>query len=271
MWPAKGIWYTPDKFRVYINGLTFNEWKPIGIVWHNTASPNLKRWKEFSRDHWIKGLENYYKGLGWSGGPHLFVDDLQDGLGEFNQIDKRGTHSPSFNAQYIGIEHVGDYDTEDDDTGPGLSVKLNGIAATAILCAKLGINPLTNIKLHKEDRATTHKCPGDDMAQDKAKSIQAVIEYMSDGGEHSPEWAHVVDNIDNPVPTPIIKKSGVVTTNGLNVRSQSSMAGIIVARLNTGDKVVIVGNIVNGETKWLRIERPHNSFAWVTSKYIKEG
>ena len=58
--------------------------RPIGIVIHNTASPTLKRWHEVSRERWMVNLESYYKGLGWSGGPHLFIDDGEDGIGLFN-------------------------------------------------------------------------------------------------------------------------------------------------------------------------------------------
>lgn len=270
MWPADKRFMSPDQFREHVAALDFSSWRPIGIVWHNTAEPNLKRWHDYSRSHWMIGLESYYKGLGWNGGPHLFCDDGPDGIGLFNALNRRGTHSPSFNAQYIGIEHVGDYNVEDDDTGPGLKVKTNGIMATAIICARLGI-PVDNahIKLHKEDPRTDHDCPGENMARDKAKSIQAVLEYMGTGGDHGPDWGHVVDP---PVgPKPPSTRSGVVKEDGLNVRSISSSSGVIVGVLNKGDKVSIVGDAQNGASLWLSIERPHSSVAWVNARYVKEG
>src|SRR5262245_60166741 len=125
-WPAIKKFLTPADFKTYVDGLDFSQWKPIGIVWHNNATPNLKRWHEYSHQHWMDGLPNYYQHeLGWSGGPHLFIDDGADGIGLFNPLNRIGVHSPSFNAQWIGIEMVGDYAVEDDDTNPGRLVKLN--------------------------------------------------------------------------------------------------------------------------------------------------
>lgn len=270
MWPADKRFMTVEQFEAHVASLDFSSWRPIGIVWHNTASPSLAQWKTYPRAHWMNGLESYYKGKGWNGGPHLFVDDGPDGIGLFNPLNHRGTHSPSFNAQYIGIEHVGDYGTEEDDTGDGLKVKTNGIIATAILCAALGIpaDP-THIKLHKEDPKTDHDCPGKNMAKDKLKSIQSVIEYMGTAGDHAPDWEHVIDR-----PTPIGPQThdrvGVVKEDGLNVRAISSASGIILGVLNKGDQVKILGEAMNGTTNWLCIARPHSAMAWVSARYVKE-
>ncbi len=269
MWPADKRFLTPEQFKAHVSTLDFSSWRPIGIVWHNTASPNLKRWHDYSRQHWMVGLESYYKGMGWNGGPHLFCDDGPDGIGLFNPLNRRGTHSPSYNAQYIGIEHVGDYNVEDDDSGAGLRVKTNGIIATAILCASLGIPANgTHIKLHKEDPRTDHDCPGKNMARDKAKSIALVNEYMGTGGDHGPDWEHVIDPPVGPVV--VGARPGRVTEDGLNVRAISSSSGEVVAILNKGDRVNIVGEAMNGNTKWFSIERPHSSVAWVAARFVKE-
>lgn len=258
-----GRFMTPDQFREHVAKLDFTSWKPIGVVWHNTASPTLKRWHEFTRQHWMDGLTSYYKGLGWQGGPHLFCDDGPDGIGLFTPLNKQGTHSPSFNAQYIGIEHVGDYDSEDDDAGPGLRVKNNGIAATAIICARLGIPvDAAHIKIHKEDPRTTHDCPGKDMAQDKLKSIQSVLEYMGEGGDHGPNWGHV---IDPPAPNPA-PRIGKTNTAGLNVRAASSASAAVVATLGVDEPVAVIGEATNGNTKWLRIDLPRSG--WVSARFI---
>lgn len=202
-WPADKRFMTPQQFKDHVAALDFSQWRPVGIVWHNTASPTLKRWHEVPRQRWMENLEEFYKAKTppWNGGPHLFIDDGVDGIGLFNPLNKRGTHSPSFNAQWIGIEHVGDYSTEDDDFGPGLLVKRNGIMATAVLCLKLGIDPLTKIKLHKEDPRTDHDCPGKDMAEDKAEMIEAVLKLMGDTGDHGPDWGEVV-----PKPAPLVPR-----------------------------------------------------------------
>ncbi len=268
MWPADKRFMTPEQFKAHVMTMDFSSWHPIGIIWHNTADPSLERWHQYSRQHWMLGLEEYYKGKGWNGGPHLFIDDGVDGIGLFNPLNRRGTHSPSFNAQFIGIEHVGDYDVEDDDSGAGLKVKTNGIIATAILCASLGIPADgTHIKLHKEDPRTDHDCPGKNMARDKTKSIQLVNEYMGTGGDHGPDWGHVVDPPVNPPPGVHV---GTVIVDGLNVRAIPGTSGMIVAVINQGDKVAVTGEAMNGNTKWLSIERPHSSTGWVAARFIKE-
>ena len=274
-WPADKRFMTVEQFKAHVDALDFSKWRPIGIVWHNTAEPTLKRWHEVPRERWMVNLESYYKGQGWNGGPHLFIDDQADGIGLFNPLNARGTHSPSFNAQWIGIEHVGDYAREDDDSGAGLRVKMNGIAATAILCARLGIDPATHIKLHKEDPRTDHDCPGRDMAEDKAAMIQSVIEYMGEGGDHGPAWAHVADPpVSRPGPTPEPPEpvvTLVTTTDDLNLRSGSSQGARSLAKLNRGTDLAEIGApVMNGSTRWLRVRDVEGKReGWVAAKYTK--
>ena len=267
MWPSDKRFMIPEQFRTHVDSLDFSQWRPIGVVWHNTAEPTLKRWHEVPRRNWMVNLEAYYKSLGWSGGPHLFIDDGVDGIGLFNPLNARGTHSPSFNAQWIGIEHVGDYAKEDDDAGPGLRVKLNGIAATAILCARLGIDPTTHIKLHKEDPRTDHDCPGKDMAEDKAKSIQSVIEYMGEGGDHAPNWGHVAEP-QPAAPTAPMVATHVTTIDALNVRELSSASSARIGQLSKGAEVAAIGvPVLNGSTAWQRI-RALDMQGWVAARYL---
>jgi N-acetylmuramoyl-L-alanine amidase len=97
--------------------------------------------------------------MGWHGGPHMFVDDKLIWL--FTPLDKYGVHSPSWNTSAWGIEMVGDYDAEPFDSGFGLAVRHNAVAAAAILLKK--INKPANsqtIRFHFEDPKTTHACPG---------------------------------------------------------------------------------------------------------------
>ena len=82
-------------------------------------------------------FESYYKNeCGWNGGPHLFIDDRA--IWVFNDLTKRGTHSPSFNASRFGIEMLGDYDKEEFNSGRGRKVRDNTVAAMAILNNRLG-------------------------------------------------------------------------------------------------------------------------------------
>ena len=275
-WPAVKKFLTPQQFREHANTLDFSTWRPIGIVIHNTAEPTLKRWHEVPRERWMDNLESYYKGLGWNGGPHLFIDDGEDGIGLFNPLNRRGTHSPSFNAQWLGFEHVGDYAKEDDDAGPGLKVKLNGIAAMAIVCAKLGIDPRTHIKLHKEDPRTDHDCPGKDMAEDKEKIIDAVVEYMGHGGDHGPNWGHVVDppaTAPGPTPAPTEPVATlVVNTEGLNLRERSSQGSRSMAQLAKGMGLAeISAAVMNGATRWLHVRAMAlGKEGWISAKYASK-
>lgn len=253
-----------EEFKLHVDLMTWNNWKPIGVVWHNTASPTLAQWKKYTRKHWMDGLSSYYQSLGWSAGPHLFIDDEKINL--FTPLNMSGVHSPSFNAQYIGIEHVGDYSSEDDDSGAGLKVKENGIAATAILCARLGI-PVdrAHIKLHKEDPRTNHDCPGKDMAADVEQSVRLVAEYMSEGGDHAPNWAQAVKN-----PTPSEIRHGITQIPNLNLRESSSASSNILATLDLDRNLDILGEAKNAETLWYHVKIPDKELVgWVASRYVK--
>jgi hypothetical protein len=266
--PIDGRALSVDEFKAHVEGLNLSSWKPIGVVWHNTAAPTLVQWKKYTRQHWMESLASYYKGLGWSAGPHMFIDDEKINL--FTPLTHRGVHSPSFNAQYIGIEHVGDYAVEDDDSGPGLNVKNNGIAATAILCAHFGIPADTaHIKLHKQDPRTTHDCPGKDMADDYYKSVQAVVEYMGTGGEHAPDWGNHVDP-GLPAPVSPAVRLGYTLVADLNLRESSSASSRAIVALSKGRPVTILGQAQNGNTLWFHVKLPDKNFeGWVAARYVQ--
>ena len=118
----------------------------------------------------------------WSAGPHLFIDDKQ--IWVFTPLTVSGVHSPSWNKTALGIEMLGDYDKEAFNSGRGLQVQKNAVAAIATLSAVLGFNPET-MKLHREDPLTTHACPGRNV--NKTVFIQAVKDLMAarHGGEHA--------------------------------------------------------------------------------------
>lgn len=256
-----------SELRDYIQSLSFENWKPSLIVWHNTGLPTIKQWQDTADKDLknglipgqsrINSLVSYYRDQqGWTSGPHFFV--WKDVVWAFTPANHKGTHSPSWNGFSIGIEMIADFSKEDDETGDGKLIKDNTIALTAILCEKLGINPLTGIKLHKEDKKTTHDCPGKNIAVDKDKMIDAVIEYMGHGGEHE-------DKFDD-------YKKGVVSVKSndtLNVRENSSASSKIITKLAPNSKVTILNKAMNGNTKWLYIDTGLNK-GWASSLYIKE-
>src|SRR5580704_5065529 len=174
--------YSPDDFDSYCHALRWAAWRPSFIVLHNTASPTLaQRPNGFTKQH-ILNLEAYYRDtMHWSAGPHLFIDDRQ--IWVFTPLTLSGVHSPSWYKNSLGVEMLGDYDKDEFDSGRGLKVQKNAVAAIATLTAVLGLDP-DSMKLHKEDPLTTHACPGKKVS--KPKFIQAVKDLLVQrhGGEH---------------------------------------------------------------------------------------
>lgn len=185
--PIVGQSFSASAFSEYCHALNWNSWRPSFIVVHNTGVPNLaQRPNGFTRQH-IDALVGYYRDQNhWSAGPHLFIDDHQ--IWVFTPLTTPGVHSPSWNAVALGIEMLGDYSIDSFDSGRGKAVQANAVSAIATLCEVLGFDPGT-LRLHKEDKKTTHVCPGKNVA--KQRLIDAVrVEMASEGVEHALEDAH---------------------------------------------------------------------------------
>ena len=128
----------------------------------------------------MRNLADFYQNVQkWSAGPHLFVAD--DLIWAFTPLTVAGVHSPSWNSIAWGVEMVGDYNTEPF----GNAVRDNVVSALTTLHAVLGLDP-ASLKLHKEDRKTTHDCPGRNV--NKADIIARVQDALAARaqGEHSP-------------------------------------------------------------------------------------
>ena len=83
--------FTPDAFREYVAGLTWGEWQPEFITLHHTAVPSLAQRPNGFNNASMSGLERYYRDeMGWSAGPHLFVDDQPAGIWVFTPSPRRG-------------------------------------------------------------------------------------------------------------------------------------------------------------------------------------
>lgn len=177
-----GVSYDTEGFDNYCRQLQWTTWRPTFIALHNTAIPSLsQRPNGFTKQH-IRNLETYYRDQqGWRAGPHLFIDDKQ--IWVFTPLTTTGRHSPSWNLIALGIEMLGDYERESFTTGRGLKVRNNAVAAMTSLSAVLGLDP-TTIRLHKEDPATTHACPGKNVR--KLEVIQEVQDRLLArlSGEH---------------------------------------------------------------------------------------
>jgi hypothetical protein len=167
---------TVEEFEKYVADLKLADWHPDFVVLHNTAAPSSKQWQSSPIQQRLRNLTDYYRGLGWHAGPHMFIDDTTIWL--FTPLTEKGVHSPSWNGVAWGIEMVGDYDVESFESGFGLGVRHNAEGAIAALLKKLG-KPCnsTNLRLHKEDSKTTHDCPGKHVV--KATVISEVQARMA--------------------------------------------------------------------------------------------
>jgi N-acetylmuramoyl-L-alanine amidase len=174
--------FPPAEFAAYCAGLKWDAWRPSFIVLHNTGAPSLADRPDGLTIEHIRNLESYYRDTqGWSGGPHLFVDDTK--IWAFTPLTVSGVHSPSWNAVSIGVEMLGNYEIEAFDSGRGLNVRTNAVAALATIDVVLGLDPQL-LRLHREDPLTTHACPGQNVR--KLDMIQAVQDFIAadHGGDH---------------------------------------------------------------------------------------
>jgi hypothetical protein len=177
LFPIVGKRFTPSAFADYVAHVPLDDWKPNLVVLHNTAVPNLRQRPSGFSESNMQDLRHYYGEVQkWKGGPHLFIDQV--GIWVFNPLDRRGTHSPSWNGRAWGVEMLGDFASEAFDSGDGLRVQTHAIGALAALYRRLGIASVTdsNFKLHKEDPKTDHDCPGRHVNKAKVRSaVQALL------------------------------------------------------------------------------------------------
>lgn len=179
--PLKVGFPNAEMFDVYVKGLRGFKWKPVGVTLHNTFHPNLARVQGYlDRKEWNEGqlIDNWwvrYKTLKWYSGPHLFV--FPTGIWAASPLTDRGTHSPSFNRSYFGVEIIGDFSKE---TLPD-HMRVWTVKAIASLYRHiLKTEPSgDNFKFHGEDPRTSHKgCPGKNI-HPKARWVEDVKKALA--------------------------------------------------------------------------------------------
>jgi hypothetical protein len=229
-WPALKKSFDAGSFADYLATITPPPWCKFVTV-HNTGAPDLKTYLGYAKHkppisdvQWMGNLEGYYKGLGWNGGPHLFITPNYPGILVFNDLTKYGTHSPSWNRVSIGVEIVGDFDKDAFSGG----TKANVIAALAALHSWLGLDPST-LRFHKEDTATTHKdCPGKNVV--KSALISAVRAAMGGGAPVGMADISIADgaNDDHPeqVATPAVDPTKI---DKVSVAARTAAGGAVAA------------------------------------------
>lgn len=152
------VW-TPESLGQYLATIDKPDWCEA-ITLHHTADPSLAdRPKGFTIRH-IENIRDYYiNKKGWSAGPHLFIDE--DQIFGMCDLRKNGVHAISFNSYAIGIEVLGNYDSEDPKSGRGLACWQTAAAAVRVLLPWLGFDAnLETILFHRDDEETDKSCPG---------------------------------------------------------------------------------------------------------------
>lgn len=152
-------------------------WRPRGIVLHNTGKmvwPGIVNGKSILPEQRLDNMTVDWRNRKFPSGPHLVI--APDGMvWTAWPLWKPGTHSPSWNNTYWGVETVGDWNVETPT--PAL------IEATQLACAglyaMLGYEANNDtLKFHKEDPKTSHKaCPGPKFGT-KATWIKSINEKL---------------------------------------------------------------------------------------------
>jgi hypothetical protein len=157
---AVGDVFRLSQFDDYLRTHAKPDWAQ-SVTLHHTAAPSLtQRPSGLSRQH-IRNIRDFYQGKGWKAGPHFFIDDTEGCVMAMTPLAEKGIHAASFNASSIGIEVLGDYDSESPKTGRGLFCWQNAADATRALLDWLGlpVNEKT-VLFHRDDPKTSKSCPG---------------------------------------------------------------------------------------------------------------
>ncbi len=157
--PFVGKRFSKANFENYLAELQFSSFNPNFVTLHHTWQPNLANRPNGLTPANLQALKDYYEGMGWSGGPHLFIDDQPEPIIVFQRLDRKGIHAVSFNAKSWGVEMLGNYDSEPISSGRGAKVRDNAMDAVALMCKRLGVGAET-LKFHREDPKTSKTCPG---------------------------------------------------------------------------------------------------------------
>ena len=248
---------TADQFLDYLDTIQFAAWRPKFVTMHHTGGPSLKTWegygnrpKPITDEQWMRNLAGYYGNeMKWSAGPHFFFTPKNFCV--LSLPNKRGVHAVSFNATSWGVECVGDFDSE--QFTPELAKRYAEGLACLHLAAGLEPDPYQfnqrGLHFHRDDPKTTKTCPGKRVSKDVMVKLIKERMIAANPGAHE-------DDDPVPTPTPTSKRGAVnVAANDfLNVRDEPSGKSPVVRVLHRGDTVSIIGEVMNGDTKWYKLD-----------------
>lgn len=185
--------YTREQFAVHLAAIPAGQlgWCKAICV-HNTAGPTIAQWesKVCTPAQRILNLESYYEhSLGWHAGPHGFIPPSKDiCIFGFTPFIEPGVHASCFNSSMIGLEMVGDFDSEDFNSGLGALVRDNAVYVIAMLCRKRGLRPdgyklgVSGLHFHVDCKRDNHACPGKTVSREAlVASVLAEMERQSAG------------------------------------------------------------------------------------------
>lgn len=200
--PFVGRRFRPADFPAYLAGVTFGSFRPRYVTLHHTGIPNLAQRPTGFSDQHLLNLRHYYGvQLGWSGAPHFFVDDRDDGIIVFQRLDRKGVHAASFNNESWGIEMLGNYDVDSFTTGRGEKIRDLTVELITMLNERLGASP-TSLRFHRDDPLTSKSCPGRNVSKaDMVTRLAAALGGSPpiDTGPANTAWSLTLPDGSTPV------------------------------------------------------------------------
>ena len=183
--------WSPGEFPAWLAGLPRPSWAKSVTIHHCSAPSLAQRPDGFLSVH-LENLRGYYRDrLGWSRGPHFFVDD--DEIFGMTPPTIKGTHAVSFNSSSIGFEMLGDYDSEDPLSGRGLAVCRTTARAASDVLDWLGLEPsAATVKFHRDDPRTSKTCPGRKVGKEWFLGLMRDSAIAEPPSAESVEFAPVV-------------------------------------------------------------------------------
>ncbi len=189
MWEKfDGSPYTREQFIAMVEKIPLDQLRWVKfLTTHNTASPSIAQWMgKVKPQQRIINLQNYYEDtLGWRSGPHAFIPPSETVCCYgFTPFTTKGVHASCFNQISIGLEMVGDFDTEDFNSGYGAIVRDNTVFVLAVLHNKLSLRPdgyvygQSGLHLHRDCKRDNHACPGKTVNRDAL--VKAVLAKMEE-------------------------------------------------------------------------------------------
>ncbi len=137
-----------------------------GITLHHSLIPTRAQWRG---QHTMDNLKFFYEKKGWTSGPHLFLAKLTpgpftDGIWAGTPLAVPGTHAGACNSSHIGIEIVGNYDTE-----PWPAAVAEMVYGTTLALMKWGHIPPEHVHGHREC-LPNKSCPGSKIDMDHVRT-----------------------------------------------------------------------------------------------------